>query len=93
MLDLGRTPEGTFVYLTRYDYRWTQRSGLVREALACLYEATKDPGFLTAGLLGGARWYPATGRPRVTSEDIAEWRGHLPFLGGAYRAGLLEDLP
>ena len=33
LLDLGRTPEGTFVYLTRYDYRWTHRTGLVREAL------------------------------------------------------------
>ena len=93
LLDLGRTPEGTFIYLTRYDYRWSQRSGLVREALACLFQATGDPTYLRAGLLGGARWYPAAGRARVTSEEIAEWRGHLPFLGCAERAGLLEDLP
>lgn len=92
MLDLGRTPEGTFVYLGRYDYRWPQRSGLVREALACVYGLTKEPEYLSAALAGGARWYPAQGRHRVTSEEIAEWRGHLPFLGCAYSAGLLEDL-
>lgn len=93
LLELGRTPEGTFIYLTRYDYRWTHRTGLVREALACLFQATADPAYLRAGLLGGARWYPTPGRARVTSEEIAEWRGHLPFLGCAERAGLLEDLP
>jgi len=61
--------------------------------LACCYRLSGDTSFLVAGLLGGGRWYPQTGRPRVTSEDIANWRGHLPFLAHADEAGLLKDLP
>ncbi len=91
LLDRGRTPEGTFTYLTRFDYRWAHRTGLVREALALLHEATGDEEYLRAGLVGGTRWYAPAGRPRTTSEEVAEWRGHLPFLGRAAGAGLLED--
>lgn len=91
LLDLGRTRQGTFVALTRFDYRWTNYSALVREALAALYVTTGSPEFISAGLPGGRHWYAAPGQP-ISSERIAEWRGHLPLLGHAHRLGLLRDL-
>ncbi|WDZ82662.1 hypothetical protein [Micromonospora cathayae] len=92
LVDLGRNPDGTFVFLGRFDYRWANRSALIREALACAYDATGDDGYLRAGLHGGDRWYRAHGAPPALSNDIAEWRGHLPFLARAHDAGLLTDL-
>lgn len=93
LLTRGRNRDGSFVYLTRFDYRWANRSALIREALGLAFDATGDDAFLRAGLAGGSRWY----RPRILapalSNDVAEWRGHLPFLLRAHEAGLLTDLP
>jgi hypothetical protein len=91
LLDLGRTPEGTFIYMTRFDYRWTHYTALVREALAAMHDLTGAVEFIRAGLLGDRNWFPASAIP-VTSERIAEWRGHLPFLGRAHQLGLLQDI-
>lgn len=92
LLELGRNPDGTFVYMTRFDYRWANRAGLVREALAIGYARTADERFLDAGLAGGSRWYRPRGAAPALSNDIAEWRGHLPFLAQAHAAGRLKDL-
>lgn len=92
LVDLGRNPDGTFIYLQRFDYRWANRSALIREALAVAYDATNDDRFLLAGLAGGDRWYRPRGASAALSNDIAEWRGHLPFLARAHDAGLLTDL-
>lgn len=93
LLDLGRNRDGTFIYLNRYDYRWANRSALVRESLGLAFEETSDDRFLRAGLAGGARWYRPRGGGPALSNDVAEWRGHLPFLARAHEAGLLVDLP
>lgn len=93
LLDLGRNRDGTFVYLNRFDYRWANRSALVREALGLAFDATSDERYLQAGLAGGARWYRPRGSAPALSNDVAEWRGHLPFLVRAHEAGLLDDLP
>ena len=92
MLDLGRNRDGTFVYLQRFDYRWANRSAFVREALALAYDTTGDDQYLRAGLQGGHRWYRPRSLSPALSNDIAEWRGHLPFLARAHDAGLLPDL-
>ena len=92
MLELGRNRDGTFVYLTRFDYRWANRSALIREALALGFHATSDERFLQAGLAGGGRWYRPRSAAPALSNDVAEWRGHLPFLAAAHNAGLLQDL-
>lgn len=91
LLELGRYEDGGFIYLDRFDYRWVSRTGLIREALAAAYELTGEERFLAAGLEGGSAWYRPSGGV-ATSNDIAEWRGHLPFLGALERAGLLQDL-
>ncbi|PZF84245.1 hypothetical protein [Jiangella anatolica] len=93
LLTLGRNRDGSFVYLSRFDYRWANRSALIREALAVAYDATGDDAFLRAGLAGGSRWYRPRGSAPALSNDVAEWRGHLPFLLRAHEAGLLTDLP
>ncbi|MBB5791191.1 hypothetical protein [Jiangella mangrovi] len=93
LLTLGRNRDGSFVYLTRFDYRWANRSALIREALALAFDATGDDAFLRAGLAGGLRWYRPRGVGVALSNDVAEWRGHLPFLRRAHEAGLLTDLP
>ncbi|TDC50687.1 hypothetical protein E1212_14080 [Jiangella ureilytica] len=93
LLTLGRNRDGSFVYLTRFDYRWANRSALIREALALAFDATGDDAFLRAGLAGGSRWYRPRGVGVALSNDVAEWRGHLPFLLRAHEAGLLTDLP
>jgi hypothetical protein len=92
LLDLGRNPDGTFVYLQRFDYRWANRSAFVREALALAFDATGNEEFLRAGLAGGDRWYRPRGARPALSNDIAEWRGHLPFLARAHDVGLLRDM-
>jgi hypothetical protein len=91
LLDLGRYEDGGFVYLDRYDYRWVSRTGLIREALAAAYDVTGEERYLHAGIEGGDAWYRPSGGV-ATSNDVAEWRGHLPFLGALDRAGLLQDL-
>ena len=91
LLELGRYDDGGFVYLDRFDYRWVSRQGLIRESLAAAYDLTGEDRFLHAGLEGGSAWYRPSGGV-VTSNDVAEWRGHLPFLGALERAGLLQDL-
>jgi hypothetical protein len=93
LLDLGRNPDGTFVYLQRFEYRWASRPALVREALALAFDDTGDERFIRAGLVGGARWYRPRGSAPAVSNDVAEWRGHLTFLARAHATGLLEDLP
>jgi hypothetical protein len=91
LLDLGRYDDGGFIYLDRSDYRWVSRTALILEALEAAYEVTGDERFLRAGLESGAAAYgPSPGT--ATSNDIAEWRGRLPFLGALERAGLLDDL-
>lgn len=92
MIDIGRNRDGTFIYLTRFDYRWANRSALIREALALACDASGDERFVTAGLTGGNRWYRAAGAPAALSNDIAEWRGHLQFLARAHDIGLLSDM-
>jgi hypothetical protein len=92
LLGLGRYDDGGFIYLDRFDYRWVSRPGLIREALAAAYDLTGEERFLHAGLEGGSAWYRPSGGV-TTSNDVAEWRGHLPFLGALDRAGLLQDLP
>ncbi|WP_432973993.1 hypothetical protein [Dactylosporangium sp. CA-233914] len=92
LVDLGRNPDGTFIYLRRFDYRWANRSAMVREALALGFDLTGDERLLAAGLQGGGRWYRPRGAAPALSNDIAEWRGHLPFLARAHDAGLLTDL-
>lgn len=92
LVDSGRNPDGTFIYMTRFEYRWANRAGQVREALALGYQLTGDPKYLHAGLAGGSRWYRPRGSSAALSNDIAEWRGHLPFLAQAHKAGLLNDL-
>ena len=67
-------------------------TGLIREALAAAYDLTGEERFLHAGLEGGSAWYRPSGGVTL-SNDVAEWRGHLPFLGALDRAGLLQDLP
>ncbi|SEE87643.1 hypothetical protein [Jiangella alba] len=93
LLTLGRNRDGSFVYLSRFDYRWANRSALIREALALAFDATGDDAYLRAGLAGGSRWYRPRGAAAALSNDVAEWRGHLPFLLRAHEAGLLTDLP
>lgn len=93
LLTLGRNRDGSFVYLSRFDYRWANRSALIREALALAFDAAGDDAFLRAGLAGGSRWYRPRGLAPALSNDVAEWRGHLPFLLRAHEAGLLTDLP
>lgn len=93
LLTLGRNRDGSFVYLSRFDYRWANRSALIREALALAFDATGDDAFLRAGLAGGSRWYRPRSVAPALSNDVAEWRGHLPFLLRAHEAGLLTDLP
>ncbi|WP_116948945.1 hypothetical protein [Jiangella endophytica] len=92
LLTLGRNRDGSFVYLSRFDYRWANRSALIREALALAFDATGDDAYLRAGLAGGSRWYRPHGAAPALSNDVAEWRGHLPFLLRAHEAGLLTDL-
>ena len=92
LLQLGRYDDGGFVYLDQSDYRWVSRTGMIRETLAAAYELTGDERFLVAGLEGGARWYRPAGSPPATSNDVAEWRGHLVYLAALERAGLLRDL-
>ena len=92
LVDLGRYDDGGFVYLDRYDYRWVSRTGLIREALAAAYERTGEERFLVAGLEGGSAWYRPAGAGVATSNDVAEWRGHLRFLAALDHAGLLQDL-
>jgi hypothetical protein len=92
LLELGRYDDGGFVYLDRFDYRWVSRPGLIREALAAAYDVTGEERFLHAGLEGGSAWYRPSGGV-TTSNDVAEWRGHLPFLAALERAGILQDLP
>lgn len=90
LLDRGRLPDGSFSFVDHPDYRWPWSTGLIREALAAAFDALEDERFLRAGL-GGASWHrPATGP--ATNNEIADWRGHLPFLARADRAGLLTDL-
>jgi hypothetical protein len=91
LLELGRYDDGGFIYLDRFDYRWVSRPGLIREALAAAYDITGEERYLHAGLEGGSAWYRPSGGV-TTSNDVAEWRGHLPFLAALERAGLLEDL-
>lgn len=93
LLTLGRNRDGSFVYLTRFDYRWANRAALIREALALAFDATGDDTFLRAGLAGGSRWYRPRSLAPALSNDVAEWRSHLPFLLRAHEAGLLADLP
>ncbi|SDT09016.1 hypothetical protein [Jiangella sp. DSM 45060] len=93
LLTLGRNRDGSFVYLSRFDYRWANRSALIREALALAFDATGDDAYLRAGLAGGSRWYRPRSVAPALSNDVAEWRGHLPFLLRAHEAGLLTDLP
>ncbi|MBX9471925.1 hypothetical protein [Microcella sp.] len=92
LITTGRNPDGTFVFLGRFDYRWANRSALIREALALAWDHDADDDYLRAGLDGGDRWYRPRGSGPALSNDIAEWRGHLPFLERARRAGLLGDM-
>ena len=93
LLDLGRYDDGGFIYLDRFDYRWVSRQAHIREALAAAYVLTDDERYLTAGMEGGvAAWLRPRGQGPALSNDIAEWRGHLPYLHELDRAGLLRDL-
>lgn len=92
LLELGRYDDGGFVYLDRYDYRWVSRTAVIREALAAAYEHTGEERFLLAGLEGGDAWYRPAGAGAASSNDVAEWRGHLRFLAALEQAGLLQDL-
>ena len=65
---------------------------MVRETLAAAFRHTGDVEYLRAGLLGGNRWYWYRRGTPTRSNQIAEWRGHLPFLACAHEAGLLTDL-
>ena len=93
LLELGRYDDGGFIYLDRFDYRWVSRQAHLREALAAAHALTDDERYLTAGLEGGAAaWLRPRGQGPALSNDVAEWRGHLPFLHELDRAGLLRDL-
>ena len=93
LLELGRYDDGGFIYLDRFDYRWVSRQAHIREALAAAYAHTDDERYLAAGVEGGAAaWLRPRGQGSALSNDIAEWRGHLPFLHELDRAGLLRDL-
>lgn len=93
LLELGRYDDGGFIYLDRFDYRWVSRQAHIREALAAAHALTDDERYLAAGLEGGAAaWLRPRGQGPALSNDIAEWRGHLPFLHELDGAGLLRDL-
>jgi len=93
LLELGRYDDGGFIYLDRFDYRWVSRQAQIREALAAAHAFTDDERYLTAGMEGGAAaWLRPRGQGAALSNDIAEWRGHLPFLHELDRLGLLRDL-
>jgi len=93
LLELGRYDDGGFIYLDRFDYRWVSRQAQIREALAAAHALTDDERYLAAGLEGGAAaWLRPRGQGPALSNDIAEWRGQLPFLHELDRAGLLRDL-
>jgi hypothetical protein len=93
LLELGRYDDGGFIYLDRFDYRWVSRQAQIREALAAAHALTDDERYLVAGLEGGnAAWLRSRGQGPALSNDIAEWRGQLPFLHALDRAGMLRDL-
>lgn len=90
MVTLGRNADGSFIFMDHFQYGWSSRTGLIREALAAAHRLTGDQRYLDAGLAGGQAWYRHAATPAL-SNDVAEWRGHLPFLARAFDAGLLAD--
>lgn len=92
LLDHGRHRDGTFTNYDRFDYGAAYDTGLVRESLAAAYRHTGEKAYLEAGLIEGNRWRHRKSGTPTRSHDIAEWRGHLPFLACAHEAGLLADL-
>jgi len=92
VLTFGRHRDGTFTNYDRFDYGQVYDTGMIRETLAAAYRHTGDVEYLRAGLLGGNRWYWYRRGTPTRSNQIAEWRGHLPFLACAHEAGLLVDI-
>lgn len=94
VVELGRHPDGAFMYIDAPDYRWSYYSGLTREPFGYAYHLTGEVIFLKAALHRANRWFWATdpGRGPANGNHISAWRGHMRFLYWADRAGLLKDL-
>ena len=47
------TPTARFIFMDHFQYGWSSRTGLIREALAAAHRLTGDQRYLDAGLAGG----------------------------------------
>jgi hypothetical protein len=94
IVEAGRFPDGTFIYVDAPEYRWSYYAGIVREPFGYAYHLTGDKRYLLACLHRPERWFWATSHTGggANGNHISQWRGHLRFLYWADRAGLLDDL-